>query len=269
MQPISHLPKSGFAQKAKTFELQDTTGQTQTLDRHANKGVFLYFFTPTLSGSKSDLEKINKVYKNNTMRKERFEFIGICTGCNLKTAQKLVGDMKLLFPICPDPGKKTVKAYGIWALPVSLVVAANRTVKFEHIGLIPNIKEVFYRPFEEYLGIRLGIWRFHHGTKEEKAKFRKTLTPSQRTRVFDIQNEKIVKIAETVPCICDEKLKLPKCTCDMEYYKAMYRWINFFLEDGSFTQEQVARIIQWKYEGIFNNKKNEFEEKEKVEELLP
>lgn len=268
-QPITHLPESGFAQKAKAFELEDTKGQPQSLAHHSGKGLFIYFFTPSLSGSRDDLDKINKAYKNNQTRKERFEFIGICTGCSTKTAKKLVDKHQLLFPICPDPKKQTTGAYGIRALPVSLVIANNRTIKFEHIGLIPNMKEKFFAPFEEHLGIRLGIWRFHHGTKEEKEKFRKTLTPEQKTRVFDLQDERIVKIANQVPCICDQKLKLPKCFCNRDYYKAMYRWINFFLEDGSFTEEQISKIVQWKWEGIFRDKEKAKEPKEAKKEAAP
>jgi peroxiredoxin len=252
--PQNPIPEKGFAQKAVDFSLSDTDGVTQNFDRHQGKGLFLYFFTPGLRGSLTDLNKINKVYQDNQGRKNRFEFLGICAGCSRRQARMVKEENRIAFPICPDSDWSVTKSYGISALPVSLVIAPWRTVKYDHVGTIPNMKETFFKPFEEFLGIRLGVWRFKHGTREEKEAFLQTLTPEQRLKVFDREDPRIVRIAKQTPCICPQGANLIQCTCDIEYMRAMYRWINFFLTDGAMTEEQIVQIMKWKYEGEIKKK---------------
>lgn len=253
--PLDPYSTHGIGQKAVEFSWTDIKGAAHSLKAHKDKGLFLYFFTPDLPACRQDLGKLEKVYsKYKPTRGESFEFLGICVGCDNDKAMKTAEALNLAIPIIADPNKRAVKAYGLSVLPVSLVVSQWRTVKYEHLGPIGDMEQTFFGPFERYLGIRLGIWRFRHGTKQEQEDFKKTLSPSQKLKVFDVHDPQISSIAKTVPCICDANLRLDQCRCDQDYKTAMYRWINFFILDGSFTTEQITQILQWKYEGIVRTK---------------
>jgi len=248
--PMTLYAAHGFAQKAVEFSLQDLEGKTQSLAAHKGKGLFLYFFNPRFHACLPDLEKINKVYKDNLERRSSFEFIGICAGCSRETAESVANENRILFPLCPDPDFAATKAYGAAALPLSLVVATWRTVKFEHVGAIPNMQELFEGSFQEYLGLRLGIWRYRYGSEEERKEFEEKLTPEQKIKRVDRDDETISRIAKQVSCLCDSQKNLEDCPCDRHYQKALYTWMNFFLQDGSLTEKQIVQVLNWKAEGL-------------------
>ncbi len=260
--PLSPYSVTGFAQKGVDFSANDTRGKRHSFSIHKDKGLFLYFFTPTLTSCLIDLEKTNDVYKDNMAGKEKFEFIAFCVGCDKEETENIVKKGLIAFPVIPDTNKKIAKSYGVKVLPVSLVVSSWRTVKFEHLGRIGEMDPLFFKSFDEFLGIRLGIKRFRHSNKEEKEAFVKTLSKRQRLSVFDMKDPKIISVAQKIPCICNPKLNLIDCNCDREYRFAMYQWINFFIMDGAIDLEKITKILIWKYEGELKEKAEREKENE-------
>lgn len=247
--PYSPHPGKGLSQSAPAFTLQDQLRNVHTLGVHGGKGLFLYFFSPGYAKYTEDLEKISEAYRENIDRKENFEFIGICSGCNQDESDSIALDENIPFPFCPDPKRRVTKSFEITALPVAMVISGKGTIRYDHVGTIREMQDVFDEPFWKFLGIRLGIWRYRYGTAQEKKEFVNNLPPEQQLRRYDPTDEGIREIADLVPCICNPENSIAQCACNPHYAKAMFTWINFFLKDGSFSKQQIVQIMTWKYEG--------------------
>lgn len=252
--PLSVVPDRGVAQAAAEFSLVDTQGSPHSLKVHKGKGLFLYLFKPDFPSTASDLEKIDAAYRGNALRRATHAMIGICLGCTKKAAQNVAAAGRLTVPICADQDYSVSSAFGVSAVPYSFVIAPWGTIKHEHLGPIRDMEQTFSSPFEKHLGIRLDVWRYQHGTPEERRRFLETLPVEFRKNYYEQSDPKLVRFARRIACPCDRAASLEGCGCNPKFKDAMYRWINYLVLDGSFSAEQIDQMARWKADGLVARK---------------
>ena len=245
----------GFAEKGPAFILPEADGGALSLASLLGKGVFIYFTNLDAPSRQSDLGQIVEAYRNAAARRDAHEFVVVCAGCSTDGARRLKKEFDIPFPVVADRDLAVTRSYQLSAVPAGYILSDKGTIKATHYGAIGNLEAVYRDPFAKYLNVRLGIWRFRHGTKEEKEAFKKNLPEESQRTYFDPNDPVTARIASQVPCVCDPTKTMPHCVCDLAFMNAMFRMIQGFRSDGDFTEEQITQIVRWKAEGIIRRQK--------------
>jgi Tfp pilus assembly protein PilF/peroxiredoxin len=119
-----------IGKKPLDFSLNDLKGQTVSLSDYSDKTVIVLVFWSTWSrNSKEALKRINSYYQK--YREKGIQVIGINTD-NQHISEKDIKEIKtvrdelgILYPLVLDNELETFQAYGIVALPTTIIISKN------------------------------------------------------------------------------------------------------------------------------------------------
>lgn len=141
-------PSSG--PQAPNFTLKSLDGETVELSSLRGNVVVIDFWATWCHPCRVTLPLMNKVYEQT--RGKDVSVFGISTDrVSSLRVKKFVSKNNLVMPILHDRNGTTARAYGIRAIPTTLVIGKNGCIRDKHIGADPLIDKKLLEKVNELL----------------------------------------------------------------------------------------------------------------------
>lgn len=217
---------------APDFDLETTAGARFRLSENIGKKLIVLDFFATWCGPcRDEAPELNRYYQKH--QNEDFLLLGVDANETRDLVDKFAGEFKLSYPLGIDHGSLQ-KAYGVTALPTTVLIGVDGKVAFYQTGALPNADvafDSFLRTNRRLLAAGLGISSEAYlkqvggGAKEPAA------PPGL---VLDARAQRIAARMDC-PCGCDKRLA--ECTCRTA------QKIRAALAAGGFGNKSDAEIM--------------------------
>jgi len=136
------LASSGMeGQVAPDFVLRSTTGQNLRLSEYRGSVVMINFWATWCGPCRQEMPLLNELYQ----RYERvgFSLLGVNIDDDSRKAMNMISDLGVNFPVLFDSTKEVSKLYQVDAMPVTIIVDRNGTVRYVHQGYKPGYEDKY------------------------------------------------------------------------------------------------------------------------------
>jgi peroxiredoxin len=136
------LASSGLAgQTAPDFVLKSSTGENLRLSEYRGDVVMINFWATWCGPCRQEMPLLDDLYA----RYERvgFSLLGVNIDDDSRRAMKMIEELGVKFPVLFDESKKVSKLYEVEAMPVTILVDRNGTVRHVHHGYKPGYEDKY------------------------------------------------------------------------------------------------------------------------------
>ena len=138
----SSLASSGLAgQPAPDFALRSSTGENLRLSEYRGDVVMINFWATWCGPCRQEMPLLDQLYT----RYERvgFNLLGVNIDDDSSRAMDMISELGVSFPVLFDDRKEVSKLYDVDAMPVTVIVDREGTVRFVHQGYKPGYEEQY------------------------------------------------------------------------------------------------------------------------------
>ena len=136
------LASSGLAgQSAPDFVLKSSTGENLRLSEHRGDVVMINFWATWCGPCRQEMPLLDDLYT----RYERvgFSLLGVNIDDDSGRAMKMIEELGVKFPVLFDDTKQVSKLYEVEAMPVTVLVDREGTVRHVHHGYKPGYEDKY------------------------------------------------------------------------------------------------------------------------------
>lgn len=136
------LASSGLAGKpAPDFALKSSTGQNLRLSEYRGDVVMINFWATWCGPCRQEMPLLDELYS----RYERvgFSLLGVNIDDDPGRAMDMIAELGVSFPVLFDAGKDVSKLYQVDAMPVTVIVDREGTVRHVHQGYKPGYEQKY------------------------------------------------------------------------------------------------------------------------------
>jgi cytochrome c-type biogenesis protein CcmF len=125
-------------QTAPSISAVDINGQVFSLEEHTGKTVVVHFWATWCAECEDELRMIEKVW--GEVDQQKFAFVGIAMNDTNSDVAAMSSQIDLSFPLIADPDGMICDAYGISAVPETIIIGPTGEVVEFFIGAINEEK---------------------------------------------------------------------------------------------------------------------------------
>jgi len=136
----SGLAASDLAgQTAPDFSLRSASGQNLRLSEYRGDVVMINFWATWCGPCRQEMPLLDELFT----RYERvgFSLLGVNIDDDSRRAMKMIEDLGVSFPVLFDENKEVSKLYQVEAMPVTVIIDREGTVRYVHQGYKPGYEE--------------------------------------------------------------------------------------------------------------------------------
>ncbi len=136
------LASSGLTGKpAPDFALKSAAGDNLRLSEHRGDVVMVNFWATWCGPCRQEMPLLDELYS----RYERvgFRLLGVNIDDNSSKAMDMVRELGVTFPVLFDSRKEVSKLYEVNAMPVTVLIDREGTVRYVHHGYKPGYEEKY------------------------------------------------------------------------------------------------------------------------------
>ena len=136
------LASSGLTgQAAPDFVLKSSTGENLRLSEHRGDVVMINFWATWCGPCRQEMPLLDDLYA----RYERvgFSLLGVNIDDDSSRAMKMIEELGVSFPVLFDETKQVSKLYDVQAMPVTVLVDREGTVRHIHHGYKPGYEDKY------------------------------------------------------------------------------------------------------------------------------
>ena len=136
------LASSGLTgQPAPDFALKSSTGENLRLSEHRGDVVMVNFWATWCGPCRQEMPLLDELYS----RYERvgFRLLGVNIDDNSSKAMNMVQELGVSFPVLFDSSKSVSKLYEVDAMPVTVLIDREGTVRYVHHGYKPGYEDKY------------------------------------------------------------------------------------------------------------------------------
>ena len=136
------LASSGLTgQPAPDFALKSSTGENLRLSEHRGDVVMVNFWATWCGPCRQEMPLLDELYS----RYERvgFRLLGVNIDDNSSKAMDMVRELGVTFPVLFDSRKEVSKLYEVNAMPVTVLIDREGTVRYVHHGYKPGYEDKY------------------------------------------------------------------------------------------------------------------------------
>lgn len=136
------VASSGLAgQPAPDFVLKSASGENIRLSEYRGDVVMLNFWATWCGPCRQEMPLLDELY----VRYQRvgFNLLGINIDDDSRRAMKMIKDLGVSFPVLFDEAKEVSKLYAVEAMPVTILVDREGTVRHVHHGYQPGYEDQY------------------------------------------------------------------------------------------------------------------------------
>ena len=134
------LATSGLAGKsAPDFALKSAEGSNLRLSEYRGEVVLINFWATWCGPCRQEMPLLNDLYQ----RYERvgFKLLGVNIDDDSRRAQAMAKELGVSFPVLFDENKEVSRLYQVEAMPVTVLVDREGTVRHVHLGYKPGYED--------------------------------------------------------------------------------------------------------------------------------
>jgi peroxiredoxin len=138
----SSLASSGLAgQEAPDFALKSASGANLRLSEQRGNVVMINFWATWCGPCRQEMPLLDDLY----VRYERagFSLLGVNIDDDSSRAMEMAEELGVSFPVLFDEQKEVSKLYQVEAMPVTVLVDREGTIRHVHLGYKPGYEEKY------------------------------------------------------------------------------------------------------------------------------
>ena len=137
---VSSLAASDLSgQPAPDFSLKSSTGENLRLSEYRGDVVMINFWATWCGPCRQEMPLLDDLF--DRYNRVGFNLLGVNIDDDSRRAMQMVEDLGVSFPVLFDDSKKVSKLYQVEAMPVTVIVDREGTVRYVHHGYKPGYEE--------------------------------------------------------------------------------------------------------------------------------
>ena len=142
MLAAASLASSGMeGQTAPDFALKSSTGENLRLSEYRGDVVMINFWATWCGPCRQEMPLLDELYSR--YQRVGFNLLGVNIDDDSSRAMKMVSELGVNFPVLFDARKEVSKLYEVEAMPVTVLVDREGTVRHVHHGYKPGYEEKY------------------------------------------------------------------------------------------------------------------------------
>ena len=136
------LASSGLTgQAAPDFALKSSSGENLRLSEYRGDVVMVNFWATWCGPCRQEMPLLDELY----LRYERvgFSLLGVNIDDDSRKAMKMVSELGVSFPVLFDARKEVSKLYEVDAMPVTVLIDREGTIRYVHHGYKPGYEDKY------------------------------------------------------------------------------------------------------------------------------
>ena len=131
------LASSGLTgQSAPDFALKSSTGENLRLSEFRGDVVMVNFWATWCGPCRQEMPLLDELYSR--YGRVGFSLLGVNIDDNSSKAMDMVEELGVSFPVLFDSRKEVSKLYEVDAMPVTVLIDREGTVRYVHLGYKPG-----------------------------------------------------------------------------------------------------------------------------------
>ena len=138
----SSLASGGLeGQMAPDFALKSSDGKNLRLSEYRGNVVMINFWATWCGPCRQEMPLLDELY--NRYERVGFNLLGVNIDDDSSRAMRMVEELGVDFPVLFDAQKEVSKLYEVGAMPVTVIVDRQGTVRFVHHGYKPGYEDKY------------------------------------------------------------------------------------------------------------------------------
>lgn len=136
------LASSGLTgQAAPDFALKSSSGENLRLSEYRGDVVMVNFWATWCGPCRQEMPLLDELYS----RYERvgFSLLGVNIDDDSRKAMRMVSELGISFPVLFDARKEVSKLYEVDAMPVTVLIDREGTIRYVHHGYKPGYEDKY------------------------------------------------------------------------------------------------------------------------------
>ena len=136
------LASSGLAgQPAPDFALKSSSGKNLRLSEYRGDVVMVNFWATWCGPCRQEMPLLDELYSR--YQRVGFSLLGVNIDDNSTKAMDMVSELGVNFPVLFDSRKEVSKLYQVEAMPVTVLIDREGTVRYVHHGYKPGYEDKY------------------------------------------------------------------------------------------------------------------------------
>jgi len=136
------LASSGLqGRPAPDFALKSSSGENLRLSEHRGEVVMVNFWATWCGPCRQEMPLLDELYSR--YQRVGFSLLGVNIDDNSSKAMKMISELGVTFPVLFDSRKEVSKLYEVEAMPVTVLIDREGTVRYVHHGYKPGYEEKY------------------------------------------------------------------------------------------------------------------------------
>lgn len=146
----SSLASSGLTgQTAPDFVLRSSTGENLRLSEYRGDVVMINFWATWCGPCRQEMPLLDELY--GRYQRVGFSLLGINIDDDSRRAMAMVKELGVRFPVLFDEEKKVSKLYEVEAMPLTILLDREGTVRHIHYGYKPGYEQKYLNEIRSLL----------------------------------------------------------------------------------------------------------------------
>jgi peroxiredoxin len=138
----SSLASSGMeGQPAPDFALKSSTGENLRLSEYRGDVVMINFWATWCGPCRQEMPLLDELYAR--YQRVGFNLLGVNIDDDSRRAMQMIDELGVSFPILFDARKEVSELYAVEAMPVTVLVDREGTVRYVHHGYKPGYENAY------------------------------------------------------------------------------------------------------------------------------
>ncbi|HSG96808.1 MAG TPA: TlpA disulfide reductase family protein [Woeseiaceae bacterium] len=139
---VSSLASSGLeGQAAPDFALKSSTGDNLRLSEYRGDVVMVNFWATWCGPCRQEMPLLDQLYSR--YQRVGFSLLGVNIDDDSRRAMQMVEELGVNFPVLFDARKEVSKLYEVEAMPVTVIIDRQGTVRYVHHGYKPGYEDKY------------------------------------------------------------------------------------------------------------------------------
>ena len=136
------LASSGLTGKtAPDFALKSSNGENLRLSEYRGDVVMVNFWATWCGPCRQEMPLLDELYSR--YQRVGFSLLGVNIDDNSSKAMDMVSELGVSFPVLFDSRKEVSKLYEVEAMPVTVLIDREGTVRYVHHGYKPGYEDKY------------------------------------------------------------------------------------------------------------------------------
>jgi len=128
-------------QSAPDFALKSSSGKNLRLSEYRGDVVMVNFWATWCGPCRQEMPLLDELYSR--YQRVGFSLLGVNIDDNSSKAMNMVSELDISFPVLFDVRKEVSKLYAVEAMPVTVLIDREGTVRYVHHGYKPGFENKY------------------------------------------------------------------------------------------------------------------------------